>query len=338
MSVFQFKDFKDSDMQIYKYIRKWILVSLIITTACSVCPNNLNAQQAENSTALKVALLPILDVFPFYVAEARGYFDDYGVNVRAVPVASGLERDQLMQSGEIDGMLNEMITTANFNRDQVQVKTVISARKAYPQYPLFRVLSAPATKLDSLSDISGIVIGVSKNTIIEYITDRLLAAEGVDPKKILKTSIPVIPERYQLLLQGQIKAATLPDPLAKSALTAGAGHVVDDSTHPQYSVSVLSFNTNALQNKAAAVRSFLKAWDRAAADINANAESFRPLLLKKIRVPKNVQQTYQIPPYPRREVPDKKQWTDVMTWMVSKGLLDAPLPYKDSITTDFLPR
>jgi NitT/TauT family transport system substrate-binding protein len=191
--------------------------------------------------------------------------------------------------------------------------------------------------LASLSDISGIAIGVSKNTIIEYVTDRLLAAEGIGPDKILKTSIPAIPERYQLLLQGQIKAATLPDPLAKSALTAGAGLIIDDSTHPQFSVSVLSFSINALHNKADVVRSFLKAWDRAAADINADAESFRPLLLKKIRVPKNVRQTYKIPPYPRSEVPDSEQWTDAMTWMISKGLLDATLPYKDSITTNFLP-
>jgi NitT/TauT family transport system substrate-binding protein len=45
------------------------------------------------------------------VAEARGYFEEYTVEVKVVPVASGLQRDQLMQSGAIDGMLNEMITT-----------------------------------------------------------------------------------------------------------------------------------------------------------------------------------------------------------------------------------
>ena len=329
---------RKSIMNAFKNPRKIVLIGLIIAIVNSSLFASGSAQEPQKTASLKMALLPVVDVFPFYVAEARGYFDHYSVNVRAVPVASGLERDQLMQSGEIDGMLNEMISTANFNRDQVQVKTVLSARKAYPHYPLFRVLSSPGTKLASPSDISGIAIGVSKNTIIEYITDRLLAAEGMDPNKILKTSIPVIPERYQLLLQGQIKAATLPDPLAKSALTAGAGNVVDDSTHPQYSASVLSFNINALQHKAEAVRSFLKAWDRAAADINANAESFRPLLLKKIRVPNNVRQTYKIPPYPRREVPDEKQWTDVMNWMIAKGLLDSPLPYKDSISPAFLPQ
>jgi NitT/TauT family transport system substrate-binding protein len=243
-----------------------------------------------------------------------------------------------MQSGEIDGMLNEMITTANFNRQRVQVKTVISARKAYPHYPLFRVLSSPGIKLSSPSDLTGMPVGISKNTIIEYVTDRLLAGEGVDVNRITKKSVPVIPERFQLLLQGQIKAATLPDPLAKSAIVAGAGLVVDDSSHPQYSVSVLSFHVKTLSNKPAALRLFLKAWDRAAADINANPESYRALLLKKIRVPKNVQKTYKIPPYPRREIPSAGQWEDVMTWMVSKGLLDRPLSYGDSISGDYLPQ
>ena len=295
-----------------------------------------NAQQSKNAT-LKVALLPILDAFPYYVAQSEGYFAELGVDVRVVPVASGLERDQLMQSGAIDGMLNEMITTANFNRSKVQVKSVISARKAYPDYPLFRVLSAPGSRLSSTGGLAGVPIGVSKNTIIEYVTDRLLKAEGLRADTIVKKSVPVIPERYQLLLQGQIKAATLPDPLARSALEAGAGEIIDDSAYPRYSVSVLSFQINSLKNKAREVRLFLKAWDRAAAAINSNPESFRALLLTKIRVPKNIQQSYKIPPYPRREVPTGGQWADVMNWMMEKGLLDSELPYDASVTAKYLP-
>ncbi len=295
------------------------------------------AQQFKNAKSLKVALLPILDALPFYVAESEGYFVDYGVDVKAVPVASGLERDQLMQSGAIDGMLNEMITTANFNRNRLRVKSVLSARRAYPDYPLFRILSAPGSRVTSTGGLAGVPIGISQNTIIEYVTDRLLTAEGLDPGAIIKKSVPVIPERYQLLLQGQLKAATLPDPLAQSALEAGAGEIVDDSAYPGYSVSVLSFTIHSLNNKADAVRLFLKAWDRAAAAINKNPESFRGLLLKKIRVPRNIQKTYKIPPFPLREVPDAGQWADVMDWMTDKGLLASALSYDDSITAQYLP-
>jgi NitT/TauT family transport system substrate-binding protein len=166
-------------------IRKWVLLSILMVTIFYICPSNINAQQASNSEPLKIALLPILDALPYYVAEARGYFKEYAVEVKVVPVVSGLQRDQLMQSGAIDGMLNEMITTANLNRDRVQVKTVIAARKAYPRYPLFRVLSSPATKLNLSAGLAGVPVGISKNTIIEYVTDRLLAAEGLNHQAII---------------------------------------------------------------------------------------------------------------------------------------------------------
>jgi len=315
--------------------RAAVMGLLLMVLMTAALPANLRGQTDH---ALKIALLPILDTFPFYVAQARGYFDRYGVTVKAVPVSSALERDQLMQSGAIDGMLNEMATTANFNRKQIQVRIVATARKAYPHYPLFRILSAPGSGISSPADLKGVPIGIAKNTIIEYVTDRLLAAEGLSSDQIVKQSVPAIPERYQLLLQGQLKAATLPDPLAKSALESGAGAVVDDSTHPLYSISVLSFNVEALKNKTDAVRQFLKAWTQAAQDIEDDPESHRSLLLQKIRVPQNIQQTYRIPPFPLREIPGAEPWADVMNWMVSKGLLKAPIPYKDSITDDYLPR
>ena len=325
-------------MDLRASMQRWMLSGIILILMVAGCFFlKVQAQTTNQLPSLKVALLPILDAFPFYVAEANGYFNEYMVNVKAVPVASSLERDQLMQSGAIDGMLNELITTANFNRDGIQVQTVISVRQAYPNYPLFRLLSAPGSGLRSASDLAGIPIGISKNTIIEYVTDRLLNASGLKPEAIVKKSVPVIPERYQLLLQGQLKAATLPDPLAKSALESGASEVVADSSHPDYSVSVLSFSVTALNNKADAVRRFVKAWDRAAAAINDSPDSFRKLLLKKIRMPKNIQNTYKIPPYPRHQVPNPGQWADVMIWMEAKALLDSRLPYKTSVTTDYLP-
>jgi len=310
---------------------------LIVLMILAAFPAGLFAQDAKSDNSLKLALLPILDTFPFHVAQAKGYFERYGVAVSAVPVGSGLERDQLMQSGAIDGMLNEMATTANFNRERIQVQVISSARKAYPDYPLFRILAAPGTGFSAPADLKGVPIGISKNTIIEYVTDRLLEANGLTQNQIAKKSVPVIPERFQLLLQGQLKAATLPDPLAKSALEAGAVAVIDDSSHPQYSVSVLSFSIQALQTKANTVRQFLKAWNQAVQDINADPESYRSLLLQKIRVPKNIQQTYRIPPFPLREVPGAEQWADVMNWMVAKGLVKASLPYEESVTTHYLP-
>jgi NitT/TauT family transport system substrate-binding protein len=310
-----------------------LIALLFIGTLLGVLPLS-QARAADRP--LKVALLPILDVLPFYVAEEEGYFKASGLDVKGVPVASGIERDQLMQSGEIDGMLTELTTTAAFNRHGSQVKIVRTARMPYPDFPLFRVLAAPKSGIKTPMDLAGIPIGVSMNTIIEYVTDQLLISRGLDPAKIVKKSIPVIPERFHLMMQGQIKASTLPDPLGKSALDAGAVEIVSDSEYPVFSVSVLAFRVKALQFKPEDIRLFLKGWDLAVSKINNDPESCRPIFLRRIPVPENIRKTYKIPPYPRNSVPDDAQWAGVMDWMKSKGLLDRSVAYEQSVTTSFL--
>ncbi len=289
------------------------------------------AAHAAPQATLRIALLPIPDALPVFVAQEKGYFKEAGLDVEAIPVGSALERDQLMQAGRIDAMVNEIAGTASFNRDMVRMKIVAVARAPKGESPLFRILASPTSGITTPDQLKGVPIAVSKNTVIEYLTDRLLQEKGLTEKEIVKKSVPVLPERMQLLLSGQIKAATLPDPLAFAAMKAGAHVVMDDTKAPLYSASVLSFSSDTLAKNEAAVTAFVTAWMKAAADLNADPESFRPLMLKKIRVPKNVHQSFSIPPFPVDTIPTPAQWEDVMKWMVAKGLLKAPIAYETSV-------
>jgi len=318
------------------YLRRFLCPVLLVFLTIFLSPVSLHAKIPSEASELKVALLPILDSLPFYVAETEGFFKELNIKVKAVSVGSAIERDQMMQSGAIDGMLNEIISTASFNRTGVTTKIVRVARKSYPDSPMFRILAAPDTKVKSATDLAGLPIGVANNTIIEYLTDRILVKEGLKPKQIVKRSTPSIPERYQLLMMGGIKAATLPEPLAKSAEVAGARVVVDDSKYPLYAVSVLTFSTKSITGKKDLIRGFIKAWDKAAGVINAQPEKYRTLLLEKVRLPKNIQASYAMPRYPRNEVPKRAQWDDVMKWMLEKRLLDKPVPYDTSVTSEFI--
>lgn len=290
---------------------------------------------AENTT-LRMALLPIPDVLPVYVAEEKGYFSEQGITVEALPVGSAVERDQLLQAGSVDGMINEISGAASFNRDKNRVKIVSIARSPIGDSPLFRLLAAPGSNLKTVADLADVPIGISKNTIIEYITTRLLEAGGVPGQAIQYKSVPVLPERLQLLLSGQLQAVTLPDPLGASAIQAGAVEIVNDTALKSVSASVVTFTDDVLVNKTDTVKKFMVAWDRACADLNSDPGAFQALMLKKIRVPKNIQNDFLIPPLPRKEVPTKAQWDDVMAWMLEKKLLTTPLTYEGSVTSAFL--
>ncbi len=323
---------------IRRTIRKRFLIHLVVSLLVIVGLSSVSAAGAASKpVTLKVALLPIFDVLPFYAAKDAGLFQSDRIDIQAVPVGSAVERDQLLQAGEIDGIINEIISAANFNRQKARVKIVSLARRSVNGFPLFRILAAPGADISTPGDLAGVPIGVSKHTIIEYVTDRLLEEKGLAHDQIVKRSTPIIPQRYQLLLQGQLKAATLPDPLAFSATLAGATQIMDDSQFPKYAASTITFSLEALENKPEAVRLFLKGWDEAAGKINADPAAYRGLLFKHIRVPKNVKETVAIPPFPRAQAPDQAQWIDVMNWMIDHELLDEPLQYKDTVTTEFLP-
>ncbi len=296
------------------------------------------AGTGDEDRHLRLALLPIPSVLPIFVAEENGYFKELGITIETLPVGSAVERDQLMQAGRIDGMINEISGAAIFNREKSQVKIVAIARSPIGTRPIFRILAAPGSGLSTVKDLAGVPIGISKNTVIEYITNRLMAAGGVEIDAIKYKSVPVLPERLQLLLSGQIKAATLPDPLAASAIQAGAVEIVNDTALAGVSASVISFSTAALSEKTEAVKQFMAGWGRAVSDLNADPAKYKELMLKKIRVPKNVHSSFSIPPYPGKVVPSRQQWDDVMVWMVEKKLLSSPLAYEDSITSDFLAR
>jgi NitT/TauT family transport system substrate-binding protein len=313
----------------------WILVITVITT-CWLALAACIPGKAPEDTSLKMGLLPILDVLPFHVAEQEGYFEAEGISVELIPVKSAQERDALMQAGEIDGMLNDLISTGLFNRDGAQIKIVATARRGYPESPQFRVLAGPDSGIASAQDLVGVPIGISQNTVIEYITDRLLEAEGLSPGQIEVLEVSAIPVRFEQLMAGQIEAATLPDPLAQGAMAAGATLVIDDSQYTQYSQSVLSFSTGAIESKPNTINKFLNAWNQAVRDLNSNPDQFADLLIEKGRVPESIQGSYQMPPFPEGEVPSQAEWQDVVDWLLEKGLIDQSIGYEDSVTTDFI--
>ena len=292
--------------------------------------------QEEEDSTLKMAVIPVLDTLPFYVAEQMAYFADEGIQVELVPAKSGQERDALLQAGEVDGMLTDVPGVGIFNRDEVQVKIVGMARKAYPDSPLFRLLAAPGTDFDSPADLSGIKIGISQNTVIEYITDRMLEGSGLTADEIAIEEISAIPVRFEQLMAGGVAAATLPDPLAQGAIAAGATLVVDDSQFTDYSHSVLVLGLDVLEGRPETVRRFLSAWDKAAAELNANPEAYSDLMIEKGRVPASIQGSYTMPTFPRGEITSESQWADIVDWLLEKGLIDSEIPYKDAVDASFL--
>jgi len=122
----------------------------------------------QNVGTLKIAVLPIIDTLPMYVAEAEGLFAKHGVTVEFVPVASAPERDQLLAAGQADGTVNETLSVMLFNKDAVQMQAVRYALRPMEGYGHFSFSrprrAASPTRRDSRAWRSASRKGRSSNT------------------------------------------------------------------------------------------------------------------------------------------------------------------------------
>ena len=287
---------------------------------------------------LKLALIPVLDTIPIFIAQQNGYFAEQGITVETIPVKSPQERDVLVTTGQVDGVLTDLQSVGLLNKDAPKLKAVYTSRRPFPNAPMFRILAGPKTAINAPADLKGVPIGISANTVMEYLTDRMLAGEGLNPEEIAKIEIGQIPVRFEQLMNGNIQAAALPDPLAQGAIAAGAKLIVDDSKYADLSQSVLTFTTDTLSTKPGTVKKFLVAWEKAVNELNAHPEKYQNVLIEQGRVPKSIQDTYKMPTFPGRGVPSEAEVKDVVVWLKAKGLVSRDIPYTDVVDASFLPK
>jgi NitT/TauT family transport system substrate-binding protein len=310
-------------------------ILLVLGSLLAACQPT--ATPATEPVTLKLALLPIIDTLPMYVAEQEGLFAKHGVQVEFVPVAAAPERDQLIAASQADGMINETLSTFFFNKDATQVQIVRYSLVPTAEAGHFFILASKDSGITTPDGLKGVEIGVSQGTVIEYVTERLLQEASLTDDEINTIAVPKIADRMSLLASNGIQAGTMPDPLAALSIQQGSVPVMDDSQYPQYGFSVISFRKEVIDAHPEAIRGFLAAIEEATALVNANPEKYSSLLSDMKLVPEPILESYQVPPFPLKGIPTEAEWQDALDWAKDKGLIDVDVSYADSVTSEYLP-
>ena len=113
--------------------------------------------------------------------------------------------------------------------------------------------------------------------------------------------------------------------------------MLDDSKHPEYGFSVISFRKDVIDTNPEAVKGFLAAIEEATAMLNSDAEKYTTVLSDQKLVPPPLLATYKVPPFPTAGVPTEAEWNDALAWAKEKGMLTADVSYADSVNASLLP-
>lgn len=313
---------------------KWLKQLLIIFLVTGLIAGTASCGKGNGPSAapIKVGLLPVEDSLPFFVAEQNGYFKEVGIQVEPIIFNSALERDSAFQAGQIDAGVADVVAASAMVQAGVRLKIVSLTVGATPAEGRFAILASPHSPIQAARDLAGVPIAISDNSIIEYVTDQLLAEAGLAPDQIKKTSVAKIPVRLELLLNGKLQAATLPDPFASLAEHQGARVILDDTkAQHNYSQVVILASQSLIDQRPEDLKKLLQACARAGAELNAHPEKYRALMVEKAQVPEAIKDSYAGTKYAVGQIPAPEDIERVVKWMQAKGLLKKPLSYEELV-------
>jgi NitT/TauT family transport system substrate-binding protein len=199
----------------------------------------------------------------------------------------------------------------------------------------YKLIASPNEPAKSAKELAGKDVSVSRNTIIEYVTDQILAKEGMDGESINKVIIPQIPTRLEMLQNGKLAAATLPEPMASIAVHNGCRHITG-SDELGINPGVIMFTDEALKGKSEEIKALYRAYNKAVAYLNNTPrEEYMDLVIEKGGFPPVAKEALKLPQYHEAALPKESDVVDCIKWLNDKGLVKDSYTYGDIVVDMF---
>jgi NitT/TauT family transport system substrate-binding protein len=188
-----------------------------------------NFGPAEKTT-LNVGVVPAMDSAGFFIALHDGLFTREGLTINYSPAVSSetAVAQQVAKSPTLDisgGNYVSYINEAAIDHEPIELVAEASIMQQGAQ----TIFTMPNSKIKTLADLKGKLVGVNAPGNIDYLLDvSVLQENGVNPASVEFPSasdkafaatdgaIP-FPNMAQDLADGEIAAATLPEPFASQA-------------------------------------------------------------------------------------------------------------------------
>ena len=229
----------------------------------------------------------------------------------------------------------DLIATGLINNDQHEVSIVKTTYRATGDVAMIALVAGADSGIDAPANLEGATVGISNNSLIEYHLDQYLDDAGLARDAVEKTEVAAIPVRMELLGQGQLDAAVLPEPLITLAVNRG-GSVILDDRESRLGMSVLEFKVDFLNSHPELIRTFLAIHEDAVRSINADPDSYAHLLPEKARLPEILVGIFHIPPFPNNDVPTEAEIGLANDWLLEKELIEQARAYSQWVDTSFL--
>lgn len=292
---------------------------LILSLAGCSSKNNPSGASKENM-CLKVGVMPAVDSAPILFADKKGYFEELGLDMEIQVYTNAMNRQSALQSGELDGAMTDVIALINNVENGFDIKVTTSTDGIFP----FLIKKG----FEEMKDIKA---GMMEVSVTNYLSDRSLE----DKYNVEKIYINEIPARLEMVRNGTLDMAVIPEPMASQGELDGLTKKVIENSDA-FSPDVMVFTGNAIKNKETALKMFHDAYNRAIEEINENDAEARDLLIETLKLKPAIRDKMILPKYNKARVPDEQYLRGIMDWNEKVLKKSVSLQYEELVEGKFV--
>ena len=282
------------------------------------------ANDEVDSGELTIGLMPLVGSFPIVLAHYLGYFEDEGLTVYLESFSSAANRDAALQAGELDAATVDLVAVGLFIDAGLPIRTTGST------VGCFTLVANEG--FYSIEDLADETVVISYNTAVDFVLDQMVQLAGFELDHIERAIIPAIPERMELLREGQVTAALLPDPWSTIAIADGLYDVIN-TFDIDFNPFVKAFTDELLEDRPADVQAFYRAYNRAIDFINTTPlEDYFHIMIDVIGFPADIADHLVLPEFTHNQMPTDDVLDATILWLLSRDLVSEDMTADDLVS------
>ncbi|MBQ7495970.1 MAG: ABC transporter substrate-binding protein [Bacteroidaceae bacterium] len=267
----------------------------------------------RDSVALHVALMPVADCLPFYVAQRAGIYERLGLDLRIHTLWAQLDTDTALLRRRVHVVYSDLVRAM-----MIQQTDTFDLRAVAALPGELQLITNRRGRVRALGQLKERMVAVSRHSITDYWSDRLMDSARMAQTDIFRPQINSVRIRTDMLCNGTMDAALLPQPFALE--TRLRGHALNFSTEglqPRLAALLVPTAVLADTTRLQQIRWLFQGYDEAVA-----LRDSLPALLKQLCLtPDSLTDTIAraLPPLPLLAEPRRADADAALRWITSRG-------------------
>lgn len=276
-------------------------------------------QQAQrDSSALQVAVMPVLSCLPVYYAQRTGLADSVGLDIRLHHFQAQMDIDTAIIRNHIDIAPSDLIRALRLWTDTTQVRAFMAVDEPVS------LTALKGKRVSKVHQLKEKMVAIARLSITDYWCDQMVDSTEVSHADFYRPQVNDVRLRTEMLRTGLMDAAILPEPYA--SWMKNEGHIElkrTDENSPRLAAWVARGNPGIDSLKALQLRKFQQVYDLAAKQIRSGArpDTLRSILLQDYNIPSQALDSISLPQINTSMTLRKSDAEIAVKWLRSRGRL-----------------